>query len=195
MSAKRAILTAAVLTEGLLIALSYALIEWRSLSISFAATPASLLLGAAAALPLLALNNLLWRLSLARPTSVYSRFSREVIIPLCRHTPPLIALVIAILSGFAEELFFRGVLNQIAMAAGGAAAAAVVTSAMFAGVHFIGNFRRFGGMMPLYTLVGLYLWTLHALTQSLAAVMVAHGAYNFLAIVMIRWVTMRQSGD
>jgi membrane protease YdiL (CAAX protease family) len=41
-------------------------------------------------------------------------------------------------------------------------------------------------MIPLYTGVGLYLWVVVAATGSLAAAMVTHGAYNFLAILMIR---------
>jgi len=186
MSDKRAILAAALVTEGFLIALSCALIAWQGLPYSLAPTPVAFVTGVAAALPLLMLNHLLWRLSMGRPASVYARFSREVIIPLCRQTTPLLALVIAVLSGLAEELFFRGALNWLIAARAGEAAAAVVTSVLFACVHFIGNFRRFGGMIPLYVFVGLYLWFLNALAQSLTAVMVAHGAYNFLAILMIR---------
>mgnify|MGYP003345214224 CR=1 FL=1 len=64
--------------------------------------------------------------------------------------------------------------------------AALVSSTLFAYVHFIGNLKRFGGMLPLYTFVGLYLWAVMQLTGSLSAAMVAHGVYNFLAIVLIR---------
>jgi hypothetical protein len=102
------------------------------------------------------------------------------------------ALVIAILSGFAEELLFRGALNTVLEQRAGVLVAALVTSALFAAVHFIGLFKRFGGMIPLYTAVGLYLWLLHYELNSLTAVMVTHGVYNFVAIVLIRYTVRRQ---
>jgi membrane protease YdiL (CAAX protease family) len=53
-------------------------------------------------------------------------------------------------------------------------------------VHFVGLVRTFGGMLPLYTAVGLYFWALHYWTQSLFAVTVTHATYNLCAILWVR---------
>jgi len=192
MPVKRAILTAAIVTEGLLVGVSLGIGALCGIPIQCESSWEAVLIGAAMAFPLLALNHILWRRSLAHPTSVYARFSREVIVPLCQQVTVPMALLIAILSGFAEELLFRGVLNSLIERHAGALMAALVTSTLFAAVHFVGLFKRFGGMIPLYTAVGLYLWLLHRELHSLIAVMVTHGVYNFAAIVLIRFTVNRQ---
>ena len=69
----------------------------------------------------------------------------------------------------------------------------LVTSLLFASVHFIGSFKRYGGMLPLYTAMGVYLWLAHYLTQSLAAVAVLHGLYNFTVILLVKRANARTS--
>jgi membrane protease YdiL (CAAX protease family) len=192
MAVRRAILTAAIVTEGMLVVLSLGIGAVCAVPLTLNFSWRAVSLGVCMALPLLFLNHILWRRSLARPTSVYARFSREVIVPLCQEVTVSMALVIAILSGFAEELLFRGALNTVLEQRAGVLVAALVTSALFAAVHFIGLFKRFGGMIPLYTAVGLYLWLLHYELNSLTAVMVTHGVYNFVAIVLIRYTVRRQ---
>lgn len=186
MPAARRILVAAIVSEAVIILLALGIFRVTSTSFSLSASASQLGAGAAAALPLLALNHILWRLSARRPESVFARFSREVIVPLCRSINPFLAFLIGVMSGFAEELLFRGAISEVLSQAAGLAVAALVSSALFAYVHFIGNLKRFGGMLPLYTFVGLYLWAVMQITGSLAAAMVAHGVYNFLAIIVIR---------
>lgn len=186
MSTQRSILVAAVVSEAALVLLAFGIFKLTSTSVALDASPSQLAAGAAAALPLLALNHLLWKISAKWPESVLARFSREVIVPLCRNISLPLAVLIAIASGFAEELLFRGAINQVLIQTMGQLFAALVSSTLFAYVHFIGNLKRFGGMLPLYTFVGLYLWAVMQLTGSLSAAMVAHGVYNFLAIVLIR---------
>lgn len=186
MSTRATIIWAALLSEGILVALAYGIFWGTTLAPNFSAAPSEIVIGAAAALPLLALNHLLWLWSLQHPASIFARFSREVIVPLCSRMTPAMALFVAVLSGFAEELFFRGAVNQVLNQAGGPLLAATVSSALFAYVHFIGNLKRFGGMLPLYTGVGLYLWCVVEATGSLCAGMITHGLYNFLAIQVIR---------
>ncbi len=186
MSQHRSILVAAFVSEAVLALLAFGIFKITSLSVSLQASPSDVALGAASAIPLLILNHVLWRMSAKRPDGVFARFSREVVVPVCRSIAPLSAAVVALLSGFAEELLFRGAISLVLQEAAGMAVAAVVSSVLFAYVHFIGNLKRFGGMLPLYTFVGLYLWGVAQLTGSLAAAMVAHAAYNFLAILLIR---------
>jgi membrane protease YdiL (CAAX protease family) len=58
---------------------------------------------------------------------------------------------------------------------------------MFAGIHFIGNFKRFGGMMPLYTAMGIYMWLAAYFSGSLFCAAVLHGSYNLAAILQIKF--------
>jgi membrane protease YdiL (CAAX protease family) len=93
--------------------------------------------------------------------------------------------MLAILSGFGEELFFRGVFNGLLSSTVGLLPAALLSSFLFAYVHFIGQVKRFGGLLPLYTLVGLYLWLIHLYHGSLLMVMITHGVYNFVVMVSL----------
>jgi membrane protease YdiL (CAAX protease family) len=186
MSTTYHILTAAVVTEGLLVIIAFIFAGLFEVSVHWHQSWLLCAVGVVAALPLLFLNNLLWRWSVSHPESVFARFSRTVIIPLCKQVTPGLAAALAVMSGFGEELFFRGVLNAIVTEHLGLVTAAVLTSVLFAYVHFVGLVKTFGGMLPVYTAVGLYFWALHYWTQSLFAVTVTHATYNFCAIVWVR---------
>lgn len=165
------------------------------LSLRWNTTAYTLSVGAIAALPLLTLNHLLWRWSLRNPDSIYAHFSNDVVVPLCKRLSATDALLIGALSGIGEEMLFRGALNQIIIRWGGESVALILTSLAFAYVHFVGNMKRFGGMVPLYTAVGVLLWVLWRLTDSLAAVAVTHGIYNTCAIVLIRRLSTAPAGN
>jgi membrane protease YdiL (CAAX protease family) len=185
------ILVAAVISEGILVAMAVALQWIFSLQMPWNAQPRSIFLGLVLVLPPLTLNHILWRYSEQHPNSVYQRFSQEVIIPLCRKVSWQVAVLIAILSGVCEELFFRGALHQLFSRYFGLAVSCAATSLLFASVHFIGSFKRYGKMIPLYTAMGTYLWFVQYALDSLAAVAVLHGVYNFIVIMMVK----RQAAD
>lgn len=191
MSTTYHILTAAIVTEGLLVIISFIFAGLFEVSVSWHCSWVLLALGVLAAFPLLFLNNLLWRWSESHPESVFARFSNTVIVPLCKQVSPPLAVALAAMSGFGEELFFRGVLNLIAIRYLGLAIAAMLTSVVFAYVHFVGLVRTFGGMLPIYTAVGLYFWVLHYWTQSLFAVTVTHATYNLCAILWVRFTNAK----
>jgi Type II CAAX prenyl endopeptidase Rce1-like len=180
------ILTAAIISEGFLLIAGELLLRLLSLSVDWRPSLHALALGSALTLPLLLANEIAWKRSLRYPTSTYSRFSREIIIPLCQRTPPLTALIIAILSGGCEEFFFRGALHSAVIVYLPQWASCVITSLLFAAVHFIGNFRRFAAMIPLYGAVGMYLWVVAWATGSLFSVAILHGLYNFTVIMRVR---------
>ena len=180
------ILTLAVISEALLIIIA-SLMAWLfALPIEWHLTPEAIRAGALAAIPLLLGNHLLWLWTKKHPTSVYARFSRDIIVPLCKRISPGQALIIGLLSGIGEEILFRGSLNQLCLRYGGEIAALSLTSFSFAYVHFIGNVKRFGGMIPLYTAIGGVLWGVWFVTGSLAAAATTHAVYNFCAIVWIK---------
>jgi membrane protease YdiL (CAAX protease family) len=182
---KNSIVSLAVSSELALVILSYGIAFLSGLQLRWNLGFFYTWIGLLAAIPLLVGNALLWRWALLNPSSVYARFSREVVVPLCKQIPPRDALIIGVLSGIGEEALFRGALNNLIVSWLGTSVALILTSLAFACVHFIGNFRRYGGMIPLYTAVGALLWVECAVTGSLAAAAITHGFYNFCAIAWI----------
>jgi membrane protease YdiL (CAAX protease family) len=180
------ILVAALISEGLLVILSLLIQLVFTVKVTWNLSGSALLAGVLLSIPPLAVNHVLWRWADRTPASIYHRFSREVVVPLCRQATPGIALAIAILSGLCEEWFFRGALNSLVVGLMGPLAGCLLTSILFAAVHFIGSFKRYGRMIPLYTVMGIYLWLAHRITNSLSAVAVLHGVYNLLVILVVR---------
>lgn len=185
---KPSILALAVISEGLLVLLAYATAWITKTPIVWNLSWGVLLVGALCAVPLLVGNHLLWMWTQRHPGSIYARFSREVVRPLCTMVSTKEAFYIGVLSGIGEEVFFRGALSSLIEHHAGSAAALVVSSFLFAYVHFIGNIRRFGRMIPLYTGVGAILWGIYQLTESLAAAATTHATYNFLAITLMKYL-------
>ncbi|MEY4667656.1 MAG: hypothetical protein RL518_355 [Pseudomonadota bacterium] len=191
---KRAsVLLIAVVSEAILVVVAYAVAYLFALDLAWRVSAHALTVGVAAAFPLLLGNHLLWRWTLRNQNSVYARFSREVVIPLCRRVSPIDALLIGLLSGIGEEALFRGSLNLLVTRWGGLWLALIVTSLAFACIHFIGSFKRYGAMIPLYSAVGGILWLVWFETDSLAAAAATHATYNFLAIISIRRMAERSS--
>lgn len=187
------VLLVAIVSEVLLFLLAYTMAYFLSLDIAWNLSGLALLVGALSSIPLLIGNHLLWRWTLNNPNSVYSRFSREVVVPLCRRVSPFHALLIGLLSGVGEEVLFRGSLNLWLIRSAGLWVALVISSVAFAWVHFIGSFKRYGGMIPLYSAVGGALWLVWFLTDSLAAAATTHATYNFFAILSIRALSNKPS--
>lgn len=180
------VLIAAIVSEGILatFAALMQLIFGNTLEWKFGTR--ELLLGLFLTIPPILANQFLWGHAERHPSSIYYRFSQEVVLPLCRQITWPIALVVAILSGLCEEWFFRGSLNSFSQQYISPLASCVVTSLLFALVHFIGSFKRYGRMVPIYTAMGAYLWIIHHLTGSLVAVALLHAAYNFTVILLVR---------
>ncbi len=185
------VLVVAIVSEAILLLVAYVMAYYFGLDLSWNPSLQALVLGVAAAFPLLIGNHLLWQWTQSNPNSVYTRFSREVVVPLCRRVSTFDALCIGILSGIGEEALFRGSLNLLLSRWGGFWFALFVSSVAFAWVHFIGSFKRYGGMIPLYSAVGGVLWLVWFQTDSLAAAAATHATYNFIAIVSIRRMAKR----
>jgi membrane protease YdiL (CAAX protease family) len=185
------ILLLAIISEAVLLLIAYVMAYTFSLDLGWNLSVRTLAIGIAAALPLLVGNHLLWSWTRNNPDSVYARFSREVVVPLCRRVTPMQALWVGILSGIGEEALFRGSINLLVARWGGLWTALLISSFAFAWVHFIGSLKRYGGMIPLYSAVGGILWIVWFLTDSIAAAAATHATYNFLAIVSIRKLSFR----
>lgn len=180
------ILVAALISEGLLVVLGLLLVWALGIEVRWDTSVRMATYGVTLALPPLILNHYLWRRTRDYSHSVYRRFSREIIDPLCRQISIPTAMIVAILSGACEEYFFRGALSGAITRYSSPPVACAISSLLFAGIHFIGNFKRFGGMMPLYTLMGIYIWLVSYLSGSLFCVAVLHGSYNLAAILQVK---------
>lgn len=192
-SKSASIVSLAVLSEMLLVGLAY-LLGWLSgEEITWNPSARHMAIGAATAAPLLLGNHLLWSWTKRNPSSVYARFSQQVVLPLCRAVTLRDAALIALLSGIGEEVFFRGALNSFIMAHTTTPIALCATSLLFAYVHFIGHLKQFGAMIPLYSIVGAILWMIWRATDSLTAVATAHATYNFAAIVTMKYLDSRKT--
>jgi membrane protease YdiL (CAAX protease family) len=93
----------------------------------------------------------------------------------------LVALgALALLAGVSEEILFRGVIQQALTRWLPSELAMVAASALFGLVHFASRaYAVFAAIM------GLYLGTLFVITGNLFAPIVAHAAYDFVALVWL----------
>jgi uncharacterized protein len=149
----------------------------------------ALLLGVAATLPPLALFWLCLKSSW-RPLVEIARITDEMLLPLFRDCRLIELAVIAMLAGIGEEMLFRGVIQATtAQAIGGHRGvwlALLIASVLFGLLHPI---------TPTYAilagLIGVYLGGLWLASGNLLVPIIAHGAYDFLAIVYLLKTTTR----
>lgn len=182
----RQIIFATLVSEALLLGLGLCVYPFVTSMGKWNITLLAIALGIVLTLPPLLANVLLWRYSRSHTSSVFYRFSVEVIVPLCQAMNITTALIVAVLSGICEEFFFRGALNNLIQTHTNQVLSCITTSIIFAAIHFIGNIKRYGAMIPLYIAMGCYLWLVHHLTESLACVAVTHGLYNFTVIMLTK---------
>lgn len=186
---RRDVLRMAIITESLLALLATVWIWAFSLELGVDFSVDGLLHGVLAALPLLALNIFTFsRLSREdSPWPIYNRFKRSVVFPICGDLTVCSALLLALASGLAEELLFRGALQtQFALwttPVGGA----IVSSALFSYVHFIGSMRQYWQLALFYLFFGLYFAALLIGTGNLLVPTVTHAFYNFVVILYLRY--------
>ncbi|NUQ62729.1 MAG: CPBP family intramembrane metalloprotease [Pirellulales bacterium] len=142
--------------------------------------------GLAGGLPLVAGLLALVRLPL-RPLVKLVRIVDELVVPLFRECRVVELAIIAAMAGLGEEMLFRGVVQAtIAEWFGGGAGnwVGIVAAALL-----------FGLLHPITTsyaviagVIGVYLGWLFAATDNLLAPIVAHGLYDFIALVyLVRW--------
>ncbi len=148
--------------------------------------PEALAAGAMATLPILVLLWVSVRLPY-RPFAELRHVLDELLIPIFHGSRLWHLAVIALLAGWGEELFFRGLLQEgLARWIGppaGTAIALAVASVVFGLVHWITP-----TYVQLIALVGVYLGSLWILSENLLVPIVAHSVYDFFALVyLVKW--------
>ena len=114
------------------------------------------------------------------PLASIKRFSDEVIAPMFRPCTIVDLALISIVAGLGEELFFRGLIQVTIEGWYGPVVGLVAASIIFGAMH---------PLTPSYavlaTVIGLYLgWTYQA-TGNLLVPTIAHGFYDFIALVVL----------
>lgn len=194
------VLKAGVLLEGSVAIVALLWITLRGFEFSLSASAEALALASAFTVIMTAFNLGLLHLALnqdvthtahvappllARWRAEFREFYESVIVRMVGDLDARSATVLALLSGFAEELLFRGALWQELLVWFGLWPALVVSSALFSVAHFGSEMSRFPRVAALYFVYGLLLGGLFIATDSLLAVMAAHAMYNFLAFAFI----------
>jgi len=132
-----------------------------------------------ACLPLLAvfLLCLYWPIP---PLRAMERFFEEVLRPLFAPLGILDLALISLLAGVGEEMLFRGVFQDVLSRWFGSVAGWLLASLLFGALH---------PMTPAYAviafLMGLYLGCVYWATDNLLVVALAHGLYDFVALVFL----------
>lgn len=88
-------------------------------------------------------------------------------------------LSISLISGFAEELLFRGILFRYIERTAGSWAALALTSALFGGAHLANPNASFVAAAAIALEAGLLLGAVYMLTRRLWAAIGLHAAWNF----------------
>ncbi|MDC0357341.1 CPBP family intramembrane metalloprotease [Oligoflexia bacterium] len=186
---EKTVVQIALIGEGLIVAVSVLLVYWRQINLSITFSIATVSSGVLATVPLLIINFLiLEKLARSQKFAVYRKFKEEIIRPLCSNLSPSSIFIVALASGFAEELFFRGVLNTELFQFMSQGLAITVSSLLFAYVHFIGLLKTYWPLVIFYFIFGAYFSYLALYTDNLLPCMLTHGVYNFIAMWYVRYV-------
>lgn len=178
------LLLAAFAVEGSLAALSFLWAARRGLSFGVFSTEYALI-GFASTAPLFALlvaTDHARDRQFLRPMTEFRRIFLE---PIALALGWRSALLLSVLAGVGEELFFRGILQQ--------EVGLILSSLLFAVLHFGTALRKFLTVATVYFAVSLYLGLLYSFTGSVWSPMIAHILYDFIALLYIRWAVNEQS--
>lgn len=112
------------------------------------------------------------------PTVVeFRRVVEELVGPLFAETPTTYVMALALTAGVAEEVLFRGLLQDGLTGLMGWLPALLLASVLFGAVHWLTRLYAF-----LAGLVGLYLGALYLLTGNLLVPIVVHALYDVVAL-------------
>lgn len=178
---RRNLLLIAILSEGSLVLLAWgigALVGTPAFDLIHV-TGAAMGYGLLASVPMLAA--LAWVIRTAWPPLARFRGTiDEVVAPLFANSTVLDLLIISMLAGIGEEVLFRGVMQTALTGVVGLWLAVVLTSIVFGLAHFISvTYAVYA------TVVGAYLGVLLIVFDNLLVPVVAHAAYDFLALIYL----------
>jgi membrane protease YdiL (CAAX protease family) len=188
----RAMLGAGLLVEAGLVPLAYGLgwltgvdpgsaLRWDA---------AGLVRGLAATLPLLAMFGLLLALDRWEPLGRIRRIVEELLGPLTKAARPVELVALCALAGLGEELFFRGFLQAWLGRLLGPTGGLILGGLIFGLAH---------ALTPLYVVlawaIGVYLGWVWTASENLLVPVVAHAAYDLVALTWLIRLRRRDNSD
>ena len=111
--------------------------------------------------------------------SSLSQFVDLIVYPLAKSLSPPTIVIVSVLAGVGEELFFRGVLQE--------QLGWLLASILFGFMHFGTAVREYFSVFVLYVFLGGYIGLVYAATGSLWVVVVQHAVYDFLALLYLKY--------
>lgn len=183
------ILKLAIITEGLLLACSLIWAWFFPPDRPVVINTQVLIHGVYATGPLLAFNFGVFIVLARNPKyQIYRKFLEYAVFPLCGALNWWLAIPVALLAGFGEEIFFRLMLYPAIESSLGPLLAAVISSFLFAYMHFIGRAKDFIAIVLLYFLFGLYFCYLSHFHAGVGVAIIAHALYDYIVILFVRYV-------
>jgi len=137
-----------------------------------------ILIAVAAALCLFILNLAFVYISYKYRVLTSVKFIEGIIEPLSRALSIKGALIVSILAGVGEELFFRGVLLPYT--------GVIISSILFSLAHFLVETKKYLFLASVYAGIGILFGILLELTNTLWVPIIFHILYDFLAILFFR---------
>lgn len=178
---RRSLLVYALLFEGGMGILAFGIAWligypiWQELE----GTAEAILWGFAASVPMFILFAACLRWPVG-PIASIKRFSDEVIAPLFKPCTVLDLALISIVAGFGEELFFRGLLQTHFEKWWGPPLGLAAASVVFGLMHPLT-----ASYAVLAAIIGLYLGWTYQVTENLLVPTIAHGFYDFIALIVL----------
>ncbi len=124
------------------------------------------------------------------PLSRLKKEMDEKVRPLFANCKPIDLLIISLLAGVAEELFFRGWLQTVLVARFGLLAGITFAGLLFGLAHYLS--REYA----LYAFItGLYLGVIFHLTGNLYLLMGMHALYDFVALLTLKFEKEQGEND
>ncbi len=104
----------------------------------------------------------------------------EKVVPIFANCNMLDLVIIALLAGVGEELFFRGWLQGALTSRFGIWLGILIVSIIFGFAHYLSL------TYAIYAFItGIYLGVIYHLTENLFVVMLIHGLYDFIALMIL----------
>lgn len=104
----------------------------------------------------------------------------SVVVPMFRRLTIWEFALVSGAAGFGEELLFRGLLQDGLSHWGGVAFGLIASNVIFGLLHWLNT-----GYAILAGITGIYLGLVYLMTGNLLPVMIAHGLYDFIALIVL----------
>lgn len=185
-----------LIAEGLLLLLALLWAWIRNLPLAISPEAQHLLVGTLCAVGLFFLSMTLRSLSLRRSLfREFADFEKDILIPLSAGLNQAEIFIIALSSGIAEEIFFRGILDSELIKLLGPLPGISSSALIFALLHFGPAAFRYAPVLLVYFLFALGLSALSLLYNSLFPCIVVHAVYNFIALNFYASLTRQSSSE